>query len=123
MRRQVGVQARKGNMAFRGNLYWEISFTALYHGAADCTENEKIEVEVSAHDFKDAYDKAKKMYTALLHSRPDTVSCVVIRLRDDGTAGSSARYGTYQLNYCHEDDVPAFFSSGADKCMRHTRIV
>lgn len=105
-------------MANRGNLYWEISFTALYHGAADCTEDEKIDVTVCAHDFADAYDKAEKMYTALLRSLPDTVYCVVIYLRDDGTAGF--RHSIYQTNYIHDDDVAAFFSAGADKCWRLT---
>lgn len=107
-------------MANRGNLYWEISFTALYHGAADCNEDEKIDVSVSAHDFKDAYDKAEKMYTALLRSRPDKVYCVVIYLRDDGTVKTPARYGIYQSNYVTDDKVPAFFSVGADKCLRLT---
>ncbi len=104
----------------KGNLYWEISFTGLYHGAADCTEHEKIDVSVSAHDFKDAYDKAEKMYTALLRSLPDTVYCVTVHLRDDGTLGPSNRYGIYQTNYIHDDDVAAFFSVGADKCWRLT---
>lgn len=107
-------------MANRGNLYWEISFTALYHGTADCTEDEKIDVSVSAHDFKDAYDKAERMYTALLRTRPDTVYCAAVHLRDDGTTEPSARYGIYQTNYVHEENVTAFFSAGADKCWRLT---
>ncbi len=107
-------------MANRGNLYWEISFTALYHGAADCAENEKVDVSVSAHDFKDAYDKAEKMYTALLHTHPDTVYCATVYLRDDGVPESSLGGRIYQSNYIHEDDVPEFFSVGADKCWRLT---
>lgn len=41
----------------RGNLYWEISFTALYHGTTTCTENEKVYVSVSAHDIKKTYNQ------------------------------------------------------------------
>ena len=104
----------------RGNLYWEISFTALYHGAADCTENEQINVSVNAHDFTDAYNKAEKMYSAVLKARADTVYCAVVTLRDDGTAIPSEKYAIYQTNYIHEEDLAAFFSAGADKCLRLT---
>lgn len=107
-------------MANRGNLYWEISFTALYHGTADCTEDEKIDVTVSAHDFKDAYHKAARMYDTVLQTLPDKVYCVAVHLRDDGTIEPSARYGIYQTNYVPEEDVPAFFCVGAYKCWRLT---
>ena len=104
----------------KGNLYWEISFTALYHGATDCADAEKINVSVNAHDFTDAYNKAEKMYSAVLKAHPDTVYCAVVTLRDDGTAIPSAKYAIYQTNYIHEEDVAAFFSAGADKCLRLT---
>lgn len=107
-------------MANRGNLYWEISFTALYHGTTTCTENEKVDVSVSAHDFTEAYKKAERMYDAVLLTRPDTVYCVNIHLRDDGTVDPSGRYSIYQTNYIHEENVTAFFSVGADKCWRLT---
>lgn len=107
-------------MENRGNLYWEISFTARYDGAADITEKEAIDVTVSAHDFKDAYNKAEKMYTALLHTLPDKVHCATVLLRDDGTVIPSAKYNIYQANYIHEEDITAFFSVGADKCWRLT---
>lgn len=104
----------------KGNLYWEISFTALYHGATDCADAEKINVSVKAHDFTDAYNKAEKMYSAVLKARPDTVYCAVVMLRDDGTAIPSERYSIYQTNSIHEKDLAAFFSVGADKCLRLT---
>lgn len=104
-------------MANRGNLYWEISFTALYNGAVACTENEKIDVSVNAHDFADAYNKAKKMYVAILLTCPAAVQCVTVTLKDDGTGIRSAKYTVYQMNYVLDTDVEAFFSAGADTCM------
>lgn len=107
-------------MANRGNLYWEISFTALYSGAASRTKRENIDVSVNAHDFTDAYDKAEKMYDAILLTRPATVQCVTVTLKDDGTAIRAAKYAVYRMNYVPDTDVTAFFSAGADKCMRLT---
>ena len=104
----------------KGNLYWEIEFTALYHGATTGNECEKVDVCVHSHDFTEAYKKAEKMYDAVLLTRPDTVYCAAIHLRDDGTASSSARYDIYQTNFIHEENVTAFFSVGADKCWRLT---
>lgn len=104
----------------KGNLYWEISFTALYHGATGGADAERINVSVNAHDFTDAYNKAEKMYSAVLKARPDTVHCAVVTLRDDGTAIPSERYAIYQTNYIHEEDLAEFFSVGADKCLRLT---
>lgn len=104
-------------MANRGNLYWEISFTALYNGAAVRMGNEKIDVSVNAHDFTDAYDKAKKMYDAIQLTRPATVQCSTVTLKDDGTAIRAAKYTVYQMNHVPDTCVAAFFSAGADKCM------
>ena len=104
----------------KGNLYWEISFTALYHGGTDCSDAENINVSVNAHDFTDAYNKAEKMYSAVLKACPDTVYCAVVTLRDDGTAIPSAKYAIYQTNYIHKEDLAEFFSVGADKCLRLT---
>lgn len=104
----------------KGNLYWEISFTALYHGATDGADAERTNVSVNAHDFTDAYNKAEKMYSAVLKARPDTVHCAAVMLRDDGTAIPSERHAIYQINCIHEEDLAAFFSVGADKCLRLT---
>jgi len=104
-------------MVNSGNLYWEISFTARYHGAADSTTGERIDVCVTAHDFTDAYNKAEKMYNAILPTRPDIIYYVTVTLRDDGTAIRDAKYEVYRTNYVPDADVAAFFSAGADKCM------
>lgn len=107
-------------MANRGNLYWEISFTAFYQETADATGKEMIDVNVAAHDFYDAYNRAEKMYTALLYTRPDRVCFASVHLRDDGTGIPSAKYNIYQTNFIPEGDIAAFFSVGADKCWRLT---
>ena len=107
-------------MANRGNLYWEISFTACYDGAADITAKEAIDVTVSAHDFNDAYKKAEVMYEGLMYTHPDSVCCATVHLRDDGTIIPSAKYNIYQTNFIYEEDIAAFFSVGADKCWRLT---
>lgn len=100
----------------RGNLYWEISFTALYNRATGIEEKEAVDATVSAHDFNDAYNKAEKMYKALLHTCPDKVYCATVHLRDDGTVIPSAKYNIYQTNFIYEENIAAFFSAGADKC-------
>ena len=60
------------------------------------------------------------LFRSVLKARPDTVYCAVVTLRDDGTAIPSERYAIYQTNYIHEEDLAAFFSVGADKCLRLT---
>lgn len=107
-------------MAKHGNLYWDISFSSLYHGTTRCSDEEKIDVTVTSHDFTDAYNKAEKMYDALLATHPDTVFCAVVTLKDDGTATPAAQYSIYQSNYILKENVAAFFSVGPEKCWRLT---
>ena len=104
----------------KGNLYWEIEFTALYHGAEGCQACEEVSVSVESHDFADAYAKAEAMYDALLKTNPGKVYCAHIYLRDDGSVSPGNERGIYATHYINDDRVAAFFSVGADKCLRLT---
>lgn len=109
-------------MAKYGNLYWEIQFTALYNGVADCRGDEQTHVAVQSHDFADAYEKAAAMYDAVLKTQPDRVYCAQVFLRDDGSVQPSAQYGIYVSRYILDEKISAFFSAGADKCLRLTFV-
>ena len=107
-------------MAKFGNLYWEIQFTALYHGVEDCYGDEQTSIAVQSHDFADAYKKAEAMYDAVLKTHPSRIYCAQVYLREDGTARPGAQHGIYVTNYILEENIAAFFSAGADKCLRLT---
>lgn len=109
-------------MAKFGNLYWEIQFTVLYHGVADCNGDEQTHVAVQSHDFADAYKKAAAMYGAVLKTQPDRVYCAQVYLRDDGSVEHQASYGIYTTHYILDENTTAFFSVGADKCLRLTFV-
>ena len=104
----------------RGNLYWNFQFTGLFDGAEDCYANEDVSISVSSHDFADAYAKAEAMYTALLKLHPGRVYCAQVYLRDDDTVKPSANHHIYVTHYIDSDKISAFFSVGADKCLRLT---
>lgn len=107
-------------MAKFGNLYWDIEFTGLYKGAEDCRACEEAHISVQSHDFADAYKKAAAMYDALLKTNPDRVYCAQVYLRDDGSVSPCNDRGIYTSNYILDENISAFFSVGADKCMRLT---
>ncbi len=104
----------------RGNLYWEIEFTGLYNGAEDCNTCEETHVSVEGHDFADAYNKAEAMYAALLKTHPDKVYCAHVYLRDDRSVSPCNDRGIYVTHYISDENVTAFFSVGADRCLRLT---
>lgn len=103
-----------------GNLYWVIEFTGLYNGVEGCDGNEEVHISVRSYVFADAYKRAEAMYEALLKTHPSNVYCARISLRDDGSVSHSNRYKIYASNYINEDNITAFFSAGADNCMRLT---
>lgn len=104
----------------RGNLYWEFQFIGLFGGAEDCHANEEVNISVESHNFADAYKKAEAMYMALLKTHPDKVYCAHVYLRDDGSVSPCNDRGIYASHYIHNENITAFFSAGADKCMRLT---
>lgn len=104
----------------RGNLYWDFQFTGLFDGAEDCFANEETIIAVRSHDFATAYKKAKVMYDALLKLHPDSVYCGYVYLRDDGTVSPSAAHHIYCTHHIDSEKMNAFFSVGADKCLRLT---
>jgi len=103
-----------------GNLYWEIEFAGLYNGAEDCHACEETNVSVQGHDFADVYKKAEAMYDALLKTNPDKVYCAHVYLRDDGSVPPCNTRGIYVSHYIHDEHIAAFFSVGADRCLRLT---
>lgn len=103
-----------------GNLYWNFQFTGLYNGTEDCRASEEVHVSVESHGFADAYKRAEAMYTALLRTRPDKVYCAYITLRDDGSVSPCNGRGIYATHYISDENITAFFSAGADKCLRLT---
>lgn len=104
----------------RGNLYWNFQFTGLFDGAEDCYANEETSISVSSHDFATAYKQAEAMYSALLKLHPDRVYCAQVYLRDDDSVQPSASHHIYVTHYIDSDKINAFFSVGADKCLRLT---
>lgn len=103
-----------------GNLYWEFQFTGLFDGAEDCCANEDVDISVSSHDFATAYKKAEAMYNALLIINPDRVYCAHVYLRDAGSVSPCNNRGIYASHYINNENIPEFFSVGADKCMHLT---
>lgn len=104
----------------RGNLYWNFQFTGLFDGAEDCHANEEVDISVSSHDFATAYKQAEAMYHALLKLHPDCVYCAHVYLRDDFSVSPSANSGIYVTHFIDSDKINAFFSAGADRCLRLT---
>lgn len=104
----------------RGNLYWDFQFAGLFDGAEDCYANEEIAIGVRSHDFATAYKQAKAMYDALLKLHPDSVYYGQVHLRDDGTAITGVAHHIYCTHYIDSEKMNAFFSVGADKCLRLT---
>ncbi len=107
-------------MQGHGNLYWGIKFTGLFDGAEDCYAYEDADVTVRSHDFATAYRMAEVMYKALLKLHPDRVYCGQVYLMDDASVTPSVPNHIYVAHYIDSEKMNAFFSAGADKCLRLT---
>ena len=101
-----------------GNLYWELQFTALTNGAAALSDNEMVNFSVKSHDFSELYRIADVLHTAATRLHPAAIYSVNLYLRDDGTGIPDAKYFIYTAYHILPENVDAFFSVGADRCMR-----
>lgn len=101
-----------------GNLYWEFECVARY--GKNTAFFEATSISVKSYDFKEGYARAKALINSLLETAPVCIDCAAVYLRDDGSISAHEAYHIYSTYHIPDEKVTAFFSAGADKCLRLT---